>query len=336
VGIGTGFSTNIPQYNPLDILDCLRRRLKGEISTLESVSLKPWWYGFKGPVAAGDSDGAWITKGVYTFDDAHKSITVSELPVGSWTKDYKTYLDTLCVASSKEETPLAFGSDGQPILKSFDDLYTDEDVKFVLFLSEDYYEDCKDHPDDFEKRFRLTNTWRTSNMVAFDGDMKIVKYSSPGSIAEAFYSPRLHAYEARRVKEMERLRAEAVETDSKARFIRAVLEGTLELRRSTDEEIVASLKAHSLPALSGNADSVDGYEYLLRLRMDRVKANAIVEAEEAVKKALAAVDLLEKTTASELWLKELDDFEAGWVTMMKCRVTVPKKLPKASIRKAGS
>ena len=172
-------------------------------------------------------------------------------------------------------------------------------------------------------------------MVAFDGEMKIVKYSSPGSIAEAFYSPRLHAYEARRVKEMERLRAEAVETDAKARFIRGVLEGTLELRRSTDEEIVASLKAHSLPALSGDADSVDGYEYLLRLRMDRVKANAIVEAEEAVKKALAAVDLLEKTTASELWLKELDDFEEGWVTMMKSRVTVPKKA-KASTRKAAS
>ena len=336
VGIGTGFSTNIPQYNPLDVLDSLRRRLKGEIPTLTDIPLKPWWYGFKGPVLPADSEGSWITKGVYSFNDAQKTISITELPVGSWTKDYKTYLDTFCTASSKEEMPLAFGGDGQPILKSFDDLYTDEEVKFTLFLSEDYYEDCKAHPDDFEKRFRLTNTWRTSNMVAFDGDMKIVKYSSPGSIAEAFYSPRLRAYEARRVKEMERLRAEAVETDAKARFIRAVLEGTLELRRSTDEEIVASLKAHSLPALSGNADSVDGYEYLLRLRMDRVKANAIVEAEEAVKKALAAVDLLEKTTASELWLKELDDFEAGWVTMMKSRVTVPKKAAKASIRKAAS
>ena len=177
-------------------------------------------------------------------------------------------------------------------------------------------------------------------MVAFDGDMKIVKYASPGSIAEAFYTPRLRAYEARRIKEMERLRAEAIETDAKARFIRAVLEGTLELRRATDEQILSSLKAHSLPALSGDADSVDGYEYLLRLRMDRVKANAIVEAEESVKKAMAAVDLLEKTTASELWLKELDDFEAGWVTMMKARVTVPKKTsvkPKAKpTRTAGS
>ena len=327
VGIGTGFSTNIPQYNPLDILDLLRKRLRGDIPSLTNASLKPWWYGFKGSVIPGDSDSAWITKGLYTFNDAQKSITLTELPVGTWTKDYKTYLDTFCTASSKEEMPLAFGGDGQQILKSFDDLYTDEEVKFVLFLSEDYYEDCKAHPDDFEKRFRLTSSWRTSNMVAFDADMKIVKYSSPGSIAEAFYHPRLSAYEARRIKEMERLRAEAVETDAKARFIRAVLEGSLELRRASDEEIVSSLKAHSLPALSGDPESIDGYEYLLRLRMDRVKANAIIEAEESVKKALAAVELLENTTASELWLKELDDFESGWVTMMKARVTAatPKK-----------
>ena len=338
VGIGTGFSTNIPQYNPLDILECLRKRLNGTITSLTNVPLKPWWYGFKGPVLAGADDSAWITKGLYAFDDATKSITITELPVGSWTKDYKTFLDTFCTASSKEEMPTAFGSDGIQILKSFDDLYTDEDVRFVLFFSEDYYEDCKAHPDDFEKRFRLTNTWRTSNMVAFDSEMKIVRYSSPGAIAEAYYGPRLQAYETRRLKEMERLRTEAIETDAKARFIRAVIEGTLELRGATDEQLVESLKAHSLPALSGNSDTVDGYEYLLRLRMDRVKANAIVEAEASVAKAKGAVADLEKTTAPALWLKDLEDFEAAWVTMLKGRVSVPKapKKPKVVTKKAVS
>jgi DNA topoisomerase-2 len=323
VGIGTGFSTNIPQYNPADLAGLLRNRLTGKMTSFARASLKPWWYGFKGAVIPGDGEGTWITKGVYTFDDATKSITITELPVGSWTKDYKTLLDTFCTATTKEEMALAFGDDGQPVLKSFDDLYTDEEVRFVLFLSEDYYEDCKAHPQEFEKRFRLTNTWRTSNMVAFDSEMKIVKYSSPGEIADAFYGPRLKAYETRRLKEMERLRAEAVEADAKARFIRAVLEGSLELRRATDEQLVAALKAHSLPALSGSADSVDGYDYLLRLRMDRVKANAIVEAEESVAKAKGAVEALENTTASALWLKDLDDFEAGWATMLKNRISIP-------------
>ena len=57
-------------------------------------------------------------------------------------------------------------------------------------------------------------------------------------------------------------------------FRSAVLAGTIDLRRATDEDIVAAMIAHDLPALSGDgvATNVDSYDYLLRLRMDRVKA----------------------------------------------------------------
>jgi len=156
--------------------------------------------------------------------------------------------------------------------------------------------------------------------VAFDPDMKIVRYESVGHILESFYVPRLAAYEQRRLNEMERLEAEAVEADAKARFIKAVLAGTLELRRATDSDIVAAMKAHSLPALSGSsasaADSVDGYDYLLRLRMDRVKATAVQDAEAAVAAARAAVAQLQTTTAAQLWLKDLVEFEAAWEKMV--------------------
>ena len=117
----------------------------------------------------------------------------------------------------------AFGDDGQPILKSFDDLYTDEEVKFVLYFDQDGYEELKAHPEEFEKRFRLTSTWRTTNMVAFDASSKITRYGSVGAILEAYYVPRLAAYEERRLKEIDRLEREALEADAKARFIRAVL-----------------------------------------------------------------------------------------------------------------
>jgi hypothetical protein len=205
----------------------------------------------------------------------------------------------------------AFGDDGTPLLKSFDDLYTDEDVKFVLYFDQDGFEDMKAHPEDFEKRFRLSSTWRTTNMVAFDPDMKITKYASVGNILESFYVPRLAAYETRRLKEIERLTGEAVEADAKARFIKAVLEGTMELRRATDTEIMAAMKAHELPALSGLPSSVDGWEYLLRLRMDRVKASAVEDAEKAVMVAREAVAKLEATTAAQMWLADLEEFEVA-------------------------
>jgi hypothetical protein len=131
------------------------------------------------------------------------------------------------------------------------------------------------------------------------------------------------------LEEMKRLRQEAQELEAKARFIRAVLEGTLELRRATDEEIVQRLKAHSIPAATGaNADSVDAYDYVLRLRMDRVKASAVTDAEEAVKKAMDAVKELESTTAETLWLKELDEFEAAWKKLIDVRTDALASSPK--------
>ena len=326
VGIGTGFSTDIPPYNPADLVRVIKERLAGRLNSLRPVHLRPWWQGFKGDIVSGADNHSYITKGISTFDDAKMTVTISELPVGVWTKDYKNFLDEVAsVEKTKdgEKVPKAlehaYTDDGKPVLKGFDDLYTDDEVKFVLYFEEDAYEEMKAHPEDFEKRFRLTSTWRTSNMVSFNTDMKIIKYATVGEILEAFYVPRLAAYEKRRLREMERLETEAVEADAKARFIRAVLDGSLDLRRASDSKIVEAMKEHALPALSGGADSVDGYEYLLRLRMDRVKATAVEDAEAAVVAARKLVAELGATTAAQLWLNDLADFEAAWEKMIKVR-----------------
>ena len=310
VGIGTGFSTDIPPHHPMTIVTMLRDRLEGRRATLEGLTVQPWWYGFKGPIVP--SGDAWITKGVYTLDEVKKTITITELPVGTWTKDYKVFLDEM---ASGEKSGL--GSDGKPILKSFDDLYDDDTVRFVLYLEPDYYEDVKADTNDFEKRFKLTTSWRLSNMTCFDTKMRIVKYTCIGDMMEAFYGPRLEAYEDRRQNEMARLEREALEADAKARFLRAVLEGDIDLRKATDDEIVSAMMLNSLPPLSNpeQPDSVDAYEYLLRLRMDRVKASAIEDAEKSVMVARMAYETLRDTTASALWADDLDDFETAWSMM---------------------
>jgi DNA topoisomerase-2 len=323
VGIGTGFSTDIPPHNPEEVVGLLRDRLEGRRATLANLAMRPWWIGFKGPIHL-VSDGVWVTKGLYTFDDAKKSITITELPVGTWTHDYKAFLDDLCVAGTTAKAGGSQGKhdsskteDGKPVLRNFEDLYNHIDVKFNLDLDPDYYDDVKANPVEFEKRFQLTSTWRTTNMVAFDMDSKIVKYGCVGDILEAFYLPRLAAYEERRAAEIARLRRDAEEADAKARFLQAVLDGTIDMRRASDEDIVAAMIAHELPALSGDkvATNVDAYDYLLRLRMDRVKAAAVEEHQRAVAAARAALAALEATTAGAMWLADLGDFENAWKKM---------------------
>jgi DNA topoisomerase-2 len=325
VGIGTGFSTDIPPHNPDEVIGLLKDRLEGRRATLDNLAMRPWWYGFRGPIQQ-VSDGVWITKGLYSFDDAKKSVVITELPVGTWTHDYKAFLDELCTNKSE---------DGKSALRDFEDLYNHVDIRFDLYLDPDYYDDARANPIEFEKRFKLTSTWRTTNMVCFDTQSGIKKYGCVGDMLEEFYTHRLSAYERRRQAEIARLKRDADEADAKARFLRAVLEGTIDLRRATDAEIVGAMKKHALPPLSDAAkgEEVDGYEYLLRLRMDRVKASAIEEQEKAVATAKAALAMLEGTTAAALWLKDLDLFLMSWSAMVAEREAKATGLPKSATKR---
>jgi DNA topoisomerase-2 len=320
IGIGTGFSTDIPPHNPSDIIKLLRERLNGDRETLEGVELKPWWLGFRGPVVK-QGDTTWVTKGIYSFDDNKHTVTITELPVGTWTKDYKIFLDEMATADAEKGLDAARTEDGKLVLKGFDDLYNDVEVNFVLYLDNDYYEDAKADPEEFEKRFRLTSSWRTSNMVCFDNNLQISRYATIGDLLEAWVEPRLDAYEARRQHEMSRLEAEAKEADAKARFIQAVLDGTIELRRASDEEIVASMKSHELPALNDmtQPDLVDSYDYLLRMRMDRVKASAVADQEAAVQRATTQLKKIQDTSAADIWREDLSAFEESWQKLLTSR-----------------
>jgi hypothetical protein len=88
-------------------------------------------------------DSTYITRGLYTWDDEKHTATITELPVGTWTKDYKVYLDELATADAEKGPDAARSENGKPILKSFDDLYNDVEVKFILYLDHEYYEDAK-------------------------------------------------------------------------------------------------------------------------------------------------------------------------------------------------
>ena len=312
LGIGTGFSTNIPPHNPSDVLSLLRDRLHLRRSTLTGLVLQPWWYGFTGTIHR-TADSTWVTKGKAAWDDTKHTITVSELPVGSWTKDYKAYLDTLCTGDKEKGI--------KPMLESFDDLYNDTEVKFILYFDADTYFELRTDAPAAEKLLQLNTTWHTTNMVCFSPEMKIKRYGTVGDMMEDYYQVRLTGYETRKSLEIARLERELVEYDAKARFLQALLEDRMDLRRKTDEEIVEALRAEALPALDGmdKPESADSYEYLLKMRMDRVKASAVEDARNHVEEARVALELLRQTRAEDLWIRDLDVFEKGWATLQETR-----------------
>ena len=314
VGIGTGFSTDIPPHNPDDIVSLLEHRLKGTLASIEGRALDPWWFGFEGPLRRA-SDDTWVTSGLYVFDEEKKTITINELPVGEWTKKYKTFLDGL-LSHDGGSKATALG------LKNFDDLYNDAKVKFVLYMTEDGFDAAQDKTATFEDQFNLTSSWKTTNMHCFDTEFSIRKYRCVGDILEAYVAKRLPLYEARRLKQLEQLSAQVQELDAKRAFLTAILEERLVLMKKTDEEIVTGLKTCGIPPLSdpSSPDKVDSYEFVLRLRIDRVKASAIAELEKDASNKRAEMEELEKATPAAMWLSDLADFRKAWTIYKENRL----------------
>lgn len=332
VGIGTGFSTNVPSHNPEDVIAVMRDRLRGARDTLDGVVLNPWWLGFRGKVER-TADTAWTTRGLYEWNDEKNTVTITELPIGTWTKDYKELLDKLSTVDAgttekkkggKDSASVASSAKSErkvPLLKGFDDLYNDVDVKFVLYFDEDIYHEMRSDVAKFEKKFGLTSSVRTSNMVCFDNDMNIERFGCIGDIMEKFYEKRLAMYEVRREREIERMKARIRELDAKQRFIQGVLDETITIAKASDEEIIGDLKAAAIPALDNEEepDNIKSYEFVLRLRIDRLKAAAVVEVQKEMEKLAGELEKLEETGARELWLEDLEVFESEWKKMREVR-----------------
>ena len=111
---------------------------------------------------------------------------------------------------------------------------------------------------------------------------------------------------------------------AKRKFIMAVIDGTLVIGKTEDLDLLADLQQLELPTLS-KGEGLDGYEYLLRMRIDRLKASAVITLEGEIAGVEEEISVLEATSAEKLWLNDLDEFMAVWAPYTEWRqeVNVP-------------
>jgi DNA topoisomerase-2 len=324
-GIGTGWSTSVPNYNPLDIVANLKRMLDGE----EPAKMHPWYRGFKGVIApAPDSkagERAYTVTGIVrVLDDT--TIEVSELPLQSWTQDYKEFLESLARPEKKEDIPF---------ITDYKEYHTDVSVRFVITLPAENLVAAIESG--LEKKFKLTSRISTSNMHAFDSDGRITKYESPEAVMQTFFAPRLDAYARRREALLAAAGSELTRLDNKVRFIMSVVDGKLVIAKRKRAELEAELRrggfdplpkggkaaAAAAEAAAADDDGEDGaaaavadagvsYDYLLSLPLWSLTLEKVAEltAERGAK--AAEVARLQGTTPSELWRFDLDAFAATY------------------------
>jgi DNA topoisomerase-2 len=88
-GIGTGWSTSIPMFNPRDLIGVCRLIATSDDALLErSNGLLPWYDGFTGEITRVVGKNAVRTRGRMTVSEDGCRIHITELPVGVWTHSF--------------------------------------------------------------------------------------------------------------------------------------------------------------------------------------------------------------------------------------------------------
>ena len=266
-GIGTGFSSYIPPFNPDDICMNIRRVIAGE----NVIPMKPWFDKFTGRVFSNE-DGLWITEGVWK--SSGKNVIVTELPPGRWTQDYKEYLDTLI--EKKKITNYVNNS-------------TTDDVNFSI---EGYT------GNDIIKDFKLQKTFHVSNMHLFHPVKGIHKYESPEEILIDFVKIRSETYKKRKAHLICVLKEKTKKLENMSKFIDMVIHEKLIVFKRKRVELEREMEKIF--------DKIDGsYEYLLNIKTYQYTDEAIQSIREETSKSRIELDTLQQMSHIDMWKRDL-------------------------------
>jgi len=275
-GIGTGYSTFIPSFNPEDLKSAIVQWL--EKGTGLDREFAPWTRGFKGKITKIDNHDYFV-QGVWKIDG--DTATITELPIGTWTSDFRETLDKLCI-------------DGT--IRDYTDTSTDTDVLVKVKIG-------TGGVPAIEKM--LTDKIKLTNMHAFDSRCVIKKYDSPNAILNEFVCVRLELYGKRREFLLKELRDRLPYHENVVRFIKQQCEEipVPDLRRQTSE------KCDDLLSRQKFAKIKDSFDYLLNLPIASLTLKHAQKHEKDLVDLKQKIIDLEAQTPKSMWLKELESLK---------------------------
>jgi len=329
-GIGTGFSTSIPPYNPMDLVENLRERMRDSSAgagARERAELIPYYEGFKGTVEKIDDSKYQIT-GCYTIVSDDK-ITITELPIGTWTMPYLSFLEDLSDPSAVDKT----GKKIVPTIKDILNLSTETNVHIDVTFPKGALAKLIDGEDDraLLKLLKLSTTVSITNMNLFTSELKLKKYSSVDDIITDYYAVRLDAYIRRKKYLMDIMQHELKIMSNRARYITEILEDVIDLRRKTAKQVYQMLRGRNYDAIiggvGGGADETEiteenetaAYKYLTKMPMDSVSVENVATILREKAELEHKYTVLCETTEKQMWLSELDVFEEKYAKYKKYR-----------------
>ena len=298
-GIGTGFSTKVPSHDPELVIKNLIRLMNNE--PLEKMI--PWFRGFQGKVEFKSINEygieQYVNFGNYQILDDN-TVLITELPIGRWTDDYKSYLETLIIDKTNENS--------KQCLLDFVNHSTEKTVKIILKFKKDELESLI-KTNKFESLFKLSDTKYTnySNMHLYNNKEIICKYECVEDILKEYYMLRLIYYDKRKEYMLKSIKKELNIIESKIRFINEFINGTINIIQKEDDEIEKLLEEHNYPKFSSESDEDKfSYDYLLNMRIRTFTKNKIDELNKQYENKLGIYNVLINKSDKDLWKEDLE------------------------------
>jgi DNA topoisomerase-2 len=291
-GIGTGFSTDIMPYSPADLRAALLAMLSGQ----DISELHPNYRGFKGHLIR-VAPTKYLVKGLYEHSGTNK-IRVTELPIGTWTDDYKQHLEKLI-------DPGQGGKKSSTLVRDYVDQSTDKVVDITITFAKGAIAELEgsavdSHSNMLEKTLKLVSSQSTANMYLFNENDELKKYETAEDILREYFGTRLTIYQERIAAIVKVLEQDMLWLSNKVAYILGVLGGTIDLRKKKQDAIDAMLKDKGL------TQQEDSYKYLTRMPMDSVSEENVAKLMEQKAKKETELKFYKEVTPGKLWKTELE------------------------------
>lgn len=274
-GIGTGWSSTVPCYNPIDIINWIKVWLNNEE---ETIKLIPWYRGFKGTIKQVESN-KYETFGVITQQTSNLYI-IDEIPIGMSIENFKFFLEDLLI--SKNIKSLKNYSEPNKVLFEIKNPTT-LGIKKIMNQLKSYI--------------------TTTNLVMFNDDNKICKFQNVDDIMNFFCKNRLKYYLIRKQYLIKKWEKELNLINNKWRFLDNIMNNIILIHKQPEEIIIQTLEELNFEKIDSN------YDYLLSMPIKNFSKQYVEKLQNKMNQIKSNLEILNQTDPKEIWLKDLQKLQ---------------------------
>lgn len=294
-GIGTAYSTNIPMYNPLDLVKWIKLWLE---DSEEFPELVPWYRNFTGEIQQKDKDLFYTG----TVTEEKGGYRITELPIGVWTQNYKDG-KLAKLRESKDITRLTEHSSAFKV-----------DIKVFTTKKLD------------TKKLGLETKGKLTNLTGFTSKLNLKTYKSIVEILNEFCEVRFMYYQKRKKYLLRDLNTKLQEINTKVNFIKKVLKDVSILKRDEEDLFMEFERL-------GYYKREDSYRYLTDIPVRNFTKDKLELLKKQVTSIESEIDYVTNKTPKEMWLSELDELLVSynkWLTEVE---KTQKEIEKTKIKR---